>query len=96
MHHLWVRRTQNKANNRLYIMSLFSERWLRHVDRLPTDIRKREKIFDWVAIFFCIVGSAGLILCSIVSNNSDFADISLMPSTTPTFTGLWLSFSSLV
>jgi hypothetical protein len=28
-----------------YILSLFAERWLRHVDRLPVDIRKREKIF---------------------------------------------------
>lgn len=47
-----------------YIMSLFAERWLRHVDRLPTDLRKREKVYDWIAIFFCIVGSAGLILLS--------------------------------
>lgn len=59
-----------RADFRLYIMSLFAERWLRHIDRLPTDLRKREKIFDWVAIFFCIVGSAGLILCSIVSHPS--------------------------
>jgi hypothetical protein len=64
-----------------YISSLFAERWLRHVDRLPTDLRRREKVFgafgaawngvltgvDWLAIFFCIVGSAGLILLSIVS-----------------------------
>ncbi|WWC68425.1 uncharacterized protein I206_102352 [Kwoniella pini CBS 10737] len=47
-----------------YILSLFAERWLRHVDRLPTDLRKREKIFDWLAIFFCIIGSAGLVLLS--------------------------------
>lgn len=49
----------------LYIMSLFAERWLRHIDRLPTDLRRREKIFDWVAIVFGIIGAAGLILCSI-------------------------------
>lgn len=48
-----------------YILSLFSERWLRHVDRLPVDLRTREKIFDWLAIFFGVVGSAGLILLSI-------------------------------
>ncbi|WWC60534.1 uncharacterized protein I303_103108 [Kwoniella dejecticola CBS 10117] len=47
-----------------YILSLFAERWLRHVDRLPTDLRKREKIFDWLAIVFCIIGSAGLVLLS--------------------------------
>lgn len=28
-----------------YISSLFAERWLRHVDRLPTDLRRREKVF---------------------------------------------------
>ncbi|WVR05624.1 hypothetical protein IAU60_002646 [Kwoniella sp. DSM 27419] len=48
-----------------YIASLFAERWLRHVDRLPTDLRKREKVYDWLAIFFCIIGSAGLVLLGI-------------------------------
>ncbi|WVQ65159.1 uncharacterized protein L199_003332 [Kwoniella botswanensis] len=47
-----------------YILSLFAERWLRHVDRLPTDLRKREVIFDWLAIIFCVIGSAGLVLLS--------------------------------
>ncbi|WWC88108.1 uncharacterized protein L201_003012 [Kwoniella dendrophila CBS 6074] len=47
-----------------YILSLFAERWLRHIDRLPTDLRKRETIFDWLAIIFCIIGSAGLVLLS--------------------------------
>jgi len=49
----------------LYIMSLFAERWLRHIDRIPTDLRKREKVFDWMAIVFAIIGSLGLIFCSI-------------------------------
>ncbi|GHJ88178.1 hypothetical protein NliqN6_4580 [Naganishia liquefaciens] len=48
-----------------YILTLFAERWLRHVDRLPSDVRRREQIFDWIAIFFTCVGSAGLILLSI-------------------------------
>ncbi|KAE8540143.1 hypothetical protein D1P53_004081 [Cryptococcus gattii VGV] len=47
-----------------YIASMFAERWLRHVDRLPTNIRRRELIFDWLAIFWCVVGSVGLILLS--------------------------------
>ncbi|WWD18139.1 hypothetical protein CI109_102588 [Kwoniella shandongensis] len=47
-----------------YVLTLFAERWLRHVDRLPTDLRKREKIFDWLAIFFGMAGAAGLILLS--------------------------------
>jgi len=34
-----------------YILSLFAERWLRHVDRLPVDIRKREKIFGKYTLF---------------------------------------------
>ncbi|KAI5449312.1 hypothetical protein NCC49_004814 [Naganishia albida] len=48
-----------------YILTMLAERWLRHVDRLPSDVRRREQIFDWLAIFFCCVGSAGLILLSI-------------------------------
>lgn len=27
-----------------YVASLLAERWLRYIDRLPTDIRKREEI----------------------------------------------------
>jgi hypothetical protein len=27
-----------------FVLSLLAERWLRHQDRLPTDVRKREKI----------------------------------------------------
>jgi len=48
-----------------YILSLFAERWLRHVDRLEPDMRIREKIFDWLAILFGIAGSIGLILLSV-------------------------------
>ncbi|KAL7423744.1 hypothetical protein Q5752_001326 [Cryptotrichosporon argae] len=48
-----------------YILSLLAERWLRHIDRLPTDIRVREKVFDWIAIAFAVVGSAALILLSV-------------------------------
>lgn len=50
---------------------MLSERWLRHVDRLPSDMRRREQVFDWLAIAFCCMGSAGLILLSIVSFKSD-------------------------
>jgi hypothetical protein len=73
---------------------MFSERWLRHVDRLPSDVRRREQIFDWVAIFFTIVGSAGLILLSIVSLRLSAAyplsdrPPSLTRSTTPPFIGV--------
>jgi len=49
----------------LYILSLFAERWLRHVDRLPVALRFREKVYDWLAIFFGVIGSAALILLSI-------------------------------
>ncbi|KAK1927747.1 Frag1/DRAM/Sfk1 family-domain-containing protein [Papiliotrema laurentii] len=48
-----------------YVLSLFAERWLRHIDRLPVDLRIREKIFDWLAICFGIIGSAALILLSV-------------------------------
>ncbi|KAJ9101253.1 hypothetical protein QFC21_003472 [Naganishia friedmannii] len=46
-------------------MSLLAERWLRHVDRLPSDVRRREQILDWLAILFTCIGSAGLCLLSI-------------------------------
>ncbi|KAK8865681.1 hypothetical protein IAR55_000826 [Kwoniella newhampshirensis] len=57
-----------------YVLSLFAERWLRHVDRLPTDLRTREKIFDWLAIFFGCVGAAGLILLS-ARNAFEFSQV---------------------
>jgi hypothetical protein len=50
-----------------YILSLFAERWLRHIDRLPEDVRRRERIFDWLAIFFGTLGGIGLILLGAVS-----------------------------
>jgi len=48
-----------------FIASLFAERWLRHLDRLPVALRPREKVFDWLAIGFGIIGGAALILLSI-------------------------------
>lgn len=48
-----------------YILSLFAERWLRHVDRLPVDVRRREQIFDWIAIVFGTLGAIGLILLGV-------------------------------
>jgi len=48
-----------------YIASMLCERWLRHVDRIPTDVRKREWLYDWLAIIFAIIGCAGLLLLSI-------------------------------
>ncbi len=50
-----------------YISAMVTERWLRLIDRLPSDVRRREQVYDWLAIFFACVGSAGLILLSIVS-----------------------------
>ncbi|ODN84278.1 hypothetical protein L202_00262 [Cryptococcus amylolentus CBS 6039] len=47
-----------------YISSLVAMRWLRHISRLPADMRRREIFFNWAAIFWCVVGSVGLILLS--------------------------------
>ncbi|ORX35398.1 Frag1/DRAM/Sfk1 family-domain-containing protein [Kockovaella imperatae] len=49
----------------LYVMSIIAERWLRHVDRLPADKRKRERVFDWMAIVFGAIGALGLVFLSI-------------------------------
>lgn len=51
-----------------YIASLWAERWLRHMDRLPEDVRRREKVYDWLAIFFGTVGGIALILLGVVSH----------------------------
>jgi len=48
-----------------YPLTLFAERWLRHLDRLPTTKRKREKASGIIAIIFSIYGSIALILLTI-------------------------------
>jgi hypothetical protein len=53
-----------------YLMSMLCERWLRHIDRIPTDVRKREWVYDWLAIVFAAVGCAGLLLLSVVSGKA--------------------------
>ena len=37
------------------------------MDRLPEDVRKREKVYDWLAIFFGTIGGIALILLGVVS-----------------------------
>jgi len=49
-----------------YPLTLFAERWLRHVDRLPTTKRKREKASGIIGIIFAIYGSIALILLTIL------------------------------
>ncbi|WOO78295.1 Protein sfk1 [Vanrija pseudolonga] len=51
-----------------FVLSLVLERWLRRVDRLPTDIRKREKILNWLAILCATIGGIALILLAIFDN----------------------------
>jgi hypothetical protein len=55
-----------------YILSLFAERWLRHMDRLPEDVRRREQILDWFAILFGTIGGIALILLGVVSSAAGF------------------------
>lgn len=49
-----------------YVLSLWAERWLRHMDRLPEDVRKRERVLDWLAIFFGTIGGIALIMLGVV------------------------------
>ena len=49
----------------LFVLSLFLERWLRHVDRIPGTIRSKQRTYDIVAIVCGVIGAAGLVLLSI-------------------------------
>ncbi|OWZ77709.1 hypothetical protein C365_03463 [Cryptococcus neoformans Bt85] len=44
----------------LYFSSVCLIRWLRWKGRLPENIGRKEKIYGYLAIFFCFVGCAGL------------------------------------
>ncbi|WVQ96395.1 hypothetical protein IAU59_003500 [Kwoniella sp. CBS 9459] len=44
----------------LYFSTVCMIRWLRHKGRIPETIGLKEKIFSWLAIFWCAVGCAGL------------------------------------
>ncbi|RSH85040.1 uncharacterized protein EHS24_006628 [Apiotrichum porosum] len=48
-----------------YVASLLAERWLRYIDRLPTDIRKREEILSWLGIVCATIGGTALILLAV-------------------------------
>ncbi|TFY73955.1 hypothetical protein EWM64_g10057 [Hericium alpestre] len=48
-----------------FVLSLIVERFLRHHGRLYPDLRKRERVFSWLAILASFMGGAGLILLSI-------------------------------
>ncbi|KAF8528548.1 Frag1/DRAM/Sfk1 [Gautieria morchelliformis] len=48
-----------------FVLSLAIERWLRHVGRMPRDMRRRGKVFAWLAICGALLGGVGLILLSI-------------------------------
>jgi hypothetical protein len=37
------------------------------MDRLPEDIRRREQVYDWLAIFFGTCGGIALIMLGVVS-----------------------------
>ena len=41
------------------------ERWLRHVGRLPRNMRTVEKVFAWLAICGALLGGLGLLLLSV-------------------------------
>lgn len=49
-----------------FVLSLVLERWLRHVGRLPRNMRRREEVFSWLAICGAILGGIGLIMLSIL------------------------------
>lgn len=46
-------------------LTLLSERWLRHIRRIPGSLHKRETRFDIVSVVFGILGGVALLLLSI-------------------------------
>ncbi|OCF33375.1 hypothetical protein I317_06984 [Kwoniella heveanensis CBS 569] len=46
----------------LYFSTVCIIRWLRHKGRIPETVGIKEKIFSWLAIFWCAVGCAGLLV----------------------------------
>ncbi|KAF8510835.1 Frag1/DRAM/Sfk1 [Gautieria morchelliformis] len=48
-----------------FVLSFAMERRLRHVGRMPCNMRRREKVFAWLAICGALLGGVGLILLSI-------------------------------
>ncbi|EIN03782.1 hypothetical protein PUNSTDRAFT_139307 [Punctularia strigosozonata HHB-11173 SS5] len=48
-----------------FFLSLVIERWLRHTGRLIPNMRRREKVFNWLAVLGAFIGGAGLILLTI-------------------------------
>ena len=49
----------------VFDLAFISERWLRHKARLTPNYTKREAFLSICAIFFAIIGAAGLILLTI-------------------------------
>jgi hypothetical protein len=41
------------------------------MDRLPEDVRKRERVLDWLAIFFGTIGGIALIMLGVVRPRYD-------------------------
>ena len=54
----------------LFILSLFLERWLRHVDRIPGTIHSKQRTYDIVAIILGIIGAAGLVVLSVFDDQN--------------------------
>jgi len=47
-----------------YVITLVLERWLRHVDRIPSGVRSREKVLDILTIICGTIGAIALIILS--------------------------------
>jgi hypothetical protein len=48
-----------------YSLSLITERWLRHLRRIPGSLRRRETAYDITAVVFGVIGGLALLLLSI-------------------------------
>jgi hypothetical protein len=45
-------------------LTLFAERWLRHLRRIPGSLKRKETVVDAVAVAFGVLGGIALILVS--------------------------------
>ncbi|ANB15750.1 Sfk1p [Sugiyamaella lignohabitans] len=62
------------AQGILYVLSLVSERYLRHAGRLLPNERRREKVLAAFSIFFGIIGQLGILFVAIF-NTKVFPDV---------------------
>ncbi|UZJ51750.1 hypothetical protein CBS101457_001070 [Exobasidium rhododendri] len=51
-----------------YLLTVFLERHLRHLRRIPGSLRKHQSVLDYFSVFFAIIGAIALIILSVYND----------------------------